>query len=391
MKILVAFLITFTVLSGHAMSLKTHNVVLVTIDGVRWQEVFRGVDKQLVEHQQYTKNAAALHNTFWSDDVHKRREKLMPFLWNNVASHGVLIGNRDRGSFMDVSNEWWFSYPGYNEILSGFADPAIDSNDKFYNPNVTVLEWVDQQPGFSGKVAAFASWDVFPYIINTQRARNVTVNAGFDIARGELSGYEKWLNQLQLDIPSPWSSVRLDAFTHYYAIEHINKAKPRLLYVAYGEPDDFAHDGRYDHYITSIHRIDRFINHLWASLQKDPFYRDSTTLIITTDHGRGDQPLATWTKHASKKAMAASQSADAADFKHGIVGSNHIWLAALGPDTPAEGLVTRQQPWSQHQLAATVARLLNLDFNQYQPKAGQPISAVFERMPHPQPPTSQQK
>jgi len=63
-----------------------------------------------------------------------------------------------------------FSYPGYNEILSGFPDPRIDSNDRKPNPNVTVLEWLNGRPGFSGKVAAFASWELLPWIVNTERS-----------------------------------------------------------------------------------------------------------------------------------------------------------------------------------------------------------------------------
>ncbi len=63
---------------------------------------------------------------------------------------------------MQVTNPHWFSYPGYSEILTGFVEPSITSNDKVPNPNVTVLEWLHRQPAFKEKVAAFGSWDVFP-------------------------------------------------------------------------------------------------------------------------------------------------------------------------------------------------------------------------------------
>jgi hypothetical protein len=61
----------------------------------------------------------------------------------------------------------WFSYPGYNEILTGSADDKrITSNDKMDNLNVTFLEHLNKLPEYKGKVMAFTSWDVFPFIIN---------------------------------------------------------------------------------------------------------------------------------------------------------------------------------------------------------------------------------
>ena len=57
------------------------NVVVVTIDGLRWQEVFSGADSKLIEHKDFVKNPAQLKQTFWDDNAQTRREKLMPFLW----------------------------------------------------------------------------------------------------------------------------------------------------------------------------------------------------------------------------------------------------------------------------------------------------------------------
>ena len=79
---------------------------------------------------------------------------------------------------MSVSNPWYFSYPGYNEILTGEVDESINSNDKVFNPNKTILERLNAQPEFKNSTALFGSWDVFPYIVNTQRSK-VQVNAGF--------------------------------------------------------------------------------------------------------------------------------------------------------------------------------------------------------------------
>ena len=110
-----------------------------------------------------------------------RREKLLPFFWSVLATEGQLYGNRLEGSKVNVTNAHWFSYPGYNEILTGRADDRIDSNDKRENPNVTVLEFLHRLPQFRNAVAAFSSWDVFPHIINERRS-GIPVNAGFQPA-----------------------------------------------------------------------------------------------------------------------------------------------------------------------------------------------------------------
>lgn len=67
---------------------------------------------------------------------------------------------------MSVSNLYWFSYPGCNEIRSGYADEGIDSNDKKDNPNTTVLEFLNNKPEFKGKVAVFSSWNVIEAAVN---------------------------------------------------------------------------------------------------------------------------------------------------------------------------------------------------------------------------------
>ena len=52
---------------------------------------------------------------------------------STVLNHGQLFGNRTAGSKVDNANPYWFSYPGYSEIMTGYADTAINSNS--YDPN----------------------------------------------------------------------------------------------------------------------------------------------------------------------------------------------------------------------------------------------------------------
>jgi arylsulfatase A-like enzyme len=238
----------------------------------------------------------------------------------------------------------WFSYPGYNEILTGKADDEnITSNDKINNPNTTILELANKNEAYKGKVAAFGSWDVFPYIINENRS-GVPVNASFELAKGDnLSLKELFLNQLQAIIPSPWSTVRFDAFTHYYALEYLQREHPKLVYIAYGETDDFAHDGQYDAYLKSAHNTDNFLKELWYFSQNDAFYKDNTLFIVTTDHGRGTEPIDTWTDHGKA-----------------VKGAGETWLIVFGKGVTGLGEIGNNEQLYAHQIAPTVLKVLGL-------------------------------
>jgi hypothetical protein len=333
-------------------------VVLVSIDGVRWQEVFAGADPTLSHRPEWVKTPQLIQAF-----TPGQPELLMPFLHKTVSQQGITVGDRSQGSVINVSNPYQISYPGYQELLAGFSDPAIRSNNKIANPNVTVLEWLNQQPQLQHKVAAFGSWDLFPYILNTERS-GLTVNAGFMQQQGKLSEKQKYLNQLQAKTPSPFASVRLDVFTQEFALEHMRLHKPKLLYIALGEADDFAHMGQYDQYLAAIHRSDQFIADLWQELQNDPYYRDQTTLLISTDHGRGE--AAQWRSHGKSSVMPGYKGPVPQ-----IAGSEQIWLAAIGPEIPAAGLIRTNGTWQQGQMAATLAAALGFDYQAVQPKAAQ--------------------
>ncbi len=338
----------------------TENIFIITLDGLRWQELFYGADSLLVDDSGYVEEPEKLVGEFWHSDYKVRREKLMPFFWNTIARQGQLHGNRKYDSKVDCTNKMWFSYPGYNEILCGFADDErINSNDKKLNPNVTVLEYLNKRKEYAGKVSAFGSWDVFPFIINEERS-GIPVNAGFEKAEKDLTERERFLNKIQDEIRGPWGGVRLDVFTHHYAMEDLKKNKPRVLYIAYGETDDFAHDGEYDQYLRSARQTDAYIQELWDFAQSEEQYKGKTTFIITTDHGRGTKPKETWKHHGTS-----------------IHNAGQIWVAVIGPDTPAMGEVRQSGQYYLNQVAKTAAAFLGEDYSG-QKQAGEVMSSMFK-------------
>ncbi|MEX0884536.1 MAG: phosphoglyceromutase, partial [Cyclobacteriaceae bacterium] len=274
MKKIAVLLIVLGLSYGHALAqktTKTENIFLITVDGLRWQELFKGADSLFVDDTGMIESQGSLLDEFWHTDPLKRREMLMPFTWSILAGEGQIYGNRAYGNQVDLRNNMLFSFPGYNEILTGAADDdRITSNAKTNNPNITLLEHLQRIPDYQGKVLAFGSWDVFSYIVNEDRS-GIPVNAGFDMAEGsDLSEGERIVNRIQQEIRGPWGGVRLDPFTHHYAMEAIKKYEPKVVFIAYGEPDDWAHDNRYDEYLHSIKQFDAYLKDLWEYIQSTP-------------------------------------------------------------------------------------------------------------------------
>lgn len=341
---------------------KTRAVVLVVADGLRWQEVFNGADPLLLdeEHGGIWGQPEDLKRAYWRDDVQERRSALLPFLWSVVAARGQIFGNQTRGSVARVTNGLAISYPGYNEMLTGRPDPRIDSNRFGPNPNVTVFEWLNSRPAFRGKVAAFATWGVFADIFNVPRS-HLEVHCGWELPYpgSALSPREKLLNELYRHATRLEEDDTYNSFLQVSLLDYVRSPKPRVLFVGYGETDNWAHSGRYDLVLESAHQFDHFVAELWDTMQQMPEYRGKTTFLITTDHGRGGDPDE-WKNHGRK-----------------IPGSENIWLAVIGPDTPALGERSQVAAITQSQIAATLAALLGEDFRQAAPAAALPIAELL--------------
>jgi hypothetical protein len=285
----------------------------------------------------------------------------MPFIWKNIGGAGQLYGNRLYDNKMNLTNKMWFSYPGFSEIICGFADDErINSNKLIPNPNKNVLEFLNEIPEYKGKVAAFSSWDAFPYIINEQRS-GVLVNGGFEEVTGsKLTESEILMNNMMRKVPEFIGGVRNDAFTFYQAFEHLKKEKSKVLFIALDETDDLSHLGRYDLYLNAMNYSDQMIEELWNWLQSNPAYKDKTTMIITTDHGRGIGPVE-WKSHGIK-----------------IPHADETWFAVIGPDTPAAGEIKTPGQYYTNQLAASIAAFLGQVYTNQKP-VGEKIKSIYEK------------
>jgi hypothetical protein len=316
---------------------RTKNIILVTADGLRWQELFGGLDDSLVG------KATHLRDRFGKGTPEERRAALMPFFWTKLAPRGVVLGNVRKGSSVQVSNAFRVSYPGYSEILTGRAqDSVIRGNDKIQNPTETVLEFLKRKWNLpQKKVALFGSWDVFGFI-GESKPGTVYINAGYQDEPSMPT-----LSRIQNEAMTPWDSVRHDYVTFEMALEYMRREKPRVMYIALGETDDWAHDKRYDRVISSIQYFDDALRRIFEFVDKTPKYRGSTTVVVTSDHGRGGTPD-DWNSHGSK-----------------VVGAEQIWLVISGPDTAAKGEVSNSKPMFQRDIVPMILGTVGLDPAEY--------------------------
>ncbi|HWZ61478.1 MAG TPA: alkaline phosphatase family protein [Steroidobacteraceae bacterium] len=346
-------------------ALKTRNVVLLVSDGLRWQEIFTGADPTLLDEQHggIWDKAQDLKREFWRDDVHERRKALFPFLWTTVAANGQIFGNQTQGSIARVTNGFAFSYPGYNEMLTGHADKRINSNEFGPNPNLSVYEWLNGLPELHGHVEVYASWATFKDIFNVSRS-HLPLQVGWDPPyRGTLTPSERQLNELYATTTRLDDEDVYDSFMQIPLLDGIRKDKPRVLFVGYGETDNWGHAGRYDLLLHSAHMFDQFVEQLWSTMQAMPEYRGSTTFILTADHGRGSG-LTEWKEHGVEQK-----------------GSENIWLAVMGPDTAPRGERSNTPEIHQAQIAATIAALLGKDYRTAVPQAAPPLAEVVGKGP----------
>jgi hypothetical protein len=332
-------------------------VILVMTDGLRWQEVFRGADESLLAPKKYFdgRSVKTLRESYLAETAEERRQRLMPFLWKTMIPSGEMYGDRDAHSDASVTNGFNFSYPGYSETLTGHGDPRVNSNDNVPNPNVTVLEWLNRQPGLQGQVAAFGAWDVIAGIVNAGRC-GCTVNAGYEpLLMTPMTPRLEMLNEWKAESPRIWDDEPFDAPVFYTAMEYIKEKKPRVVFLSLGETDDWAHGGNYGEYLNSANRVDGYLEKLWTALQAMPEYKGNTTLIFLPDHGRGSGE--DWTTHGQK-----------------VPDSKYIFMGFMGPKTPALGNRADVPAVTQSQVAATLAKVLGLDWNAEEPKAGVPVA-----------------
>ena len=258
-------------------------VILVTVDGVRARELFRGLDGRLA-------GPGAADGA-----------PLLPRLAARAAREGLLAGDPARGDPFPVGNPAALSLPGYQSILAG-RDLGCRDNRCGRVAAETVLERARRELDLArSQVAVFASWPEVALAVEHEEGA-----LAVDVASPAGAG--------AAGLP-PWG-YRGDGATWARAMRYLAARRPRLLYVALGDPDEWGHLGDYPAYAESLRAVDARLEALFRLLGGLGAYGAGASVLVTTDHGRGEG--AGWAGHGA-----------------GVPGSEAAWLFASTPATRA--------------------------------------------------------
>jgi hypothetical protein len=251
-------------------------VVVIAWDGVRWQEILKGVDSHLgknVDRRQIT------HNT---------PEAVAPNLHAIAKRGGVLFGSDD--ARISASSPSTVSLPGYSEIFSG-RTPACASNDCGPTKHETLLDaWHAARP--SARLAVVSSWSRIPYAaakntapLDISAGRSLVANKAGFCATPELC--EELENGKRIAAWPGDGDYRPDHATARVALAYLRANKPHFAFIGLGDTDEHAHHGDYPRYLNALHNADETLGAVYQWLQEQERNGTRTLLIVTTDHGRG--------------------------------------------------------------------------------------------------------
>lgn len=252
-------------------------VVLVVIDGVRWQDVYQGVDPDLAKTYMLPPREVL------------GVSELVPNLHRLATEDGLAFGAPGVGEAMFASGPNYVSQPGYIEMFSERRAFGCLSNDC---PKTTEPTFVDAiAESTSGSAAVIASWEIIGRAAAVHPERLV-VSTGQ--SRGE--------NQAQLRvnahaarslemgrIAAAWpghGEYRSDKYTREIALEYLEARRPRFLFVGLGDTDEYAHLGDYRGYLRALHEADATVGRILETLERMGDDGRNTTVLVTTDHGR---------------------------------------------------------------------------------------------------------
>lgn len=270
------------------------NVILVTFDGARWREVFHGLDPKLSGGQ---------YGILFSN------------LLNILSPQGILLGNPWTGKPLKVSAPVVTSLPIYQSIMAGEPQPCR-TNDCGRIQVETLPERLIRELKLQPKeVATIASWDAIPLAVE-HVSGTVFSNAALNpLDDGTQDPSLADINQLQKADPPPWGGVRYDKHTYAQALRYLKVHQPRFLFISFNDTDEYGHRDNYAGYTSMMRLYDLWLKDLVDTLDHLGEYGKATTLIVSTDHGRG-VGAENWKHHAVS-----------------IPESNLIWIYGRSPYT----------------------------------------------------------
>jgi hypothetical protein len=256
------------------------SVVLLAIDGVRWQEVFAGVDPELAD-------AHLLKET-----ERLGPEALTPNLHALEEDGGVLFGAPDSPGAIYASGPELVSLPGYAEMLTGRRASGCRDNGCGAATKATLADEVRSSPGArSTDVAVVTSWPDIGRIA-AWRPDRIAMSTGRsggptrELFRADPVA-RALVDEAAATPPAPGvGDFRPDRYTARIATRYLEHVGPRFLFVSLGEPDEYAHKGDYRGYLRALRHADLVVGEMARLLDERARAGARTVLFVTADHGR---------------------------------------------------------------------------------------------------------
>jgi hypothetical protein len=320
-------------------------VVLVVLDGARWQDIFRGADPSL---------AASAHVEAPPAEV------LMPHLHELAAQRGAALGAPDQGPAMTASGPHFVSLPGYTEIFTGHRRHPCADNDCPATHQPTVFDEARAAMSDPGEVAVFSSWERIARVATSDESRLVLSTGRSHVAGDDLLRADDLTAQLLDEGRAAGTfpghgDFRPDRITGPLALRYLETRQPRLMFIGLGEPDEYAHRGDYGAYLDALRAADRVIGDLFATLDRMGARGRQTSVFVTADHGR------------------------ARDYRfHGgrFPESSRVWMVAAGGGVTSRGWLRSERPHCLADIAPTVRALLGLPPDPLE-SSGAPLLELF--------------
>lgn len=276
-------------------------VVIVAIDGVRWQEIFQGTDEALSGADVVPASA------------------IVPNLHAIANRRGAFVGVPGYGS-ISASGPNYVSLPGYTELLGGRTSKCTDNGC----PRTSLPSLLDEASSAGAKVAAFSSWDKLDFAATSEPGRFFT-----SCGRKGSGALDPWPGH---------GSYRPDRVTAALALEYLEDEQPDVLFLGLGDTDEYAHRGDYAGYVASLRHADEVVGRIYRVLDRMGARGNTTHVIVTTDHGRAE------------------------DFRsHGPMSeAARVWMLASGPRIKARGAVASPYARRLADIAPTLRVVLGL-------------------------------
>ncbi|MFH2025525.1 MAG: alkaline phosphatase family protein, partial [bacterium] len=221
-KYIFIFLIAFSCISLSAVE----NVIIVVIDGARYNETF------------------GFGATY------------IPNMWNYMKPYGTVYNNFYNYGVTNTN-------PGHASIVTGTWQ-NIANNGSEHPTKPTIFEYYRK---------SFWLPDSSCYLI-----------AGCDklscVAYSDDSIYGADYRALTLT-----NDYTGDLITWQNMIHVMDTYHPNLILMNLKDVDMIGHEFGYPEYFTAVTRADSIVYQLWLKIQSDSHYQNATTLIVTCDHG----------------------------------------------------------------------------------------------------------